>query len=266
MSNIDITNGPSGSLNASGDPNLMSVSDESITVTNLASCDVFIFQMTCQPWAQNASSAPLYAYLATVKSMKVLIPPIVVSDYKVYLGFACVPADETAATSADAQTFFNAQNIPSDDSWFLSPPVGGPVVPMRIAGCIDTVLSPQTATDPLHSDHPAIAVTMGVWDLNNATMWINNSSGQDVTFYVQLSYNDGTPTALFAYPLAYRLSAYTFPLGGNVAKVANNASYGFAFTGKFDTAQAYFTTHPSGADGHHTQDLPPPDASDTATA
>jgi hypothetical protein len=151
--------------------------------------------------------------------------------------------------------------VPADDSWFFTPPDPGPVVPLRISGCIDAVLTPQTDPNFPHMVHPMAAITVNSWDPNDAMLWITNNSGAAVTLYVEVFYTltSQLPPAYFAYPLPSQLSGFLFP-----CSLANflKAWYGFAFsppaTGSYADAQAYFTDHPYSPDGgHHTGEIPP---------
>jgi hypothetical protein len=249
----------SGSLVATASANVMTLTESGrITVINNTSSQLWVEQMLPLTWVIEAAAtySPAYENLSEVAADG----QAVISNYlepKAYLGFA------TGTTWPAAQDIFgqNGQNVPADDLWFFTPPPASPIVPLRISGSVDAVLTPQTDTDPNspHSVHPVAAITVN-WDPANPMLWITNNCGAAVTLYVEVFYTVASqlPPVYFAYPLPSILSGFNFPIGQtNVLK----AWYGFAFPppapGAYANAQAYFADHPAGSDGHHTGEIPP---------
>jgi hypothetical protein len=256
MITITVTSdGPSGSLVAKASANVMTtVESGQIQVDNQTSSLLYVQQMIPLTWVNLTAQGYLPAYENLVAIPTGVNQISNGDEQKVYLGFA------TAGTGTDwpdGRALF--ASVPSDDSWFFTPPdPGGPIVPLRISGSVDAVLTPQMDTDPLHTMHPAAAITVN-WDPANPMLWITNNCDAAVTLYVEVVFTDTSQLpAYFAYPLPSQLSGFIFPIGqANVSK----AWYGFAFsppaTGSYADAPAYFTAHPFGPDGHHTQEVPP---------
>jgi hypothetical protein len=244
--------GPSGSLVATASANVMTtVESGQIQVDNQTSSQLYVQQMIPLTWVNLPPGyQPAYENLVGIPTGKTQISNA--QEQKVYLGFA------TAGTGTEwpGQALF--ASVPPNDLWFFTPPdPGGPIVPLRISGSVDAVLTPQT--DPLHAMHPAAAITVN-WDPANPMLWITNNCDAAVTLYVEVVSTVASQAApvYFAYPLPSKLSGFIFPIGQANVK----AYYGFAFSppapGSYADAPAYFTAHPGGStDGHHTQEVPP---------
>jgi hypothetical protein len=191
------------------------------------------------PIAANSQSGPLF---------------LAAGQMKMYLGFS----------DSGSGVFSGA---PTDDTWFCAPPNSGAILPLRVQGAMDVILTPQHDPNPPHSLHPVVTSNLNVtaWDATNpGVVWILNSSGLPATFYVKVFFSDTTPSAYYTFSLPSNLCYYTFPAitGGNIAKFW----YGFAYStpAEYNGAEAFFAAHPAGSAGHHTGELPPVDAASAA--
>jgi hypothetical protein len=148
MITITVRTGVSyGSLVATASANVMTRDEAAhIQIDNQTSSLLYVEQMIPQTWVTEpaATYSPIYENLGVVGPPANQTQPVEISNGaapKVYLGFGT----GTDTAWPDAQTLFG--NVPRDDSWFLmQTPPAGPIVPLRISGSVDAVLTPQTDT------------------------------------------------------------------------------------------------------------------------
>lgn len=252
MITITVT-GTSGSLVASASDYTAQFEELSpIAMQNQTGVDISVCQCVQQSDISLSPGPPAYGYFQLVQGNTNIQLDFTPGYNKVYLGFLAGDPTEPAMVAL----FANA--LASNDAWFLTPPSQSPIAPIRVRGCVEAVLTPQTDPNPPHNVHPKITTTVNFWDSNNALIWIMNNAGRDAIFYLELFRNPQSPlpsTSFSEWPVGAGLSSFVFPFGQGYSDNAN-AWYGCAFSGEYANAQEYFAAHPAGQ-GHHTQEIPP---------
>jgi hypothetical protein len=256
---ITVASGASGLVTSISTTTLTMDNLRMISIDNQTPNTIWICQvsMVSEVAAQvGGPGPPAYQSLGSCPGATIQQLSLAPANNKVYMGFLtglATPPDDSAM-----QMLFAAA-IASNDQWFLTP-IAGPIMPLRITGCVDIVLTPQTDPNPPHNVHPKIDDTVHDWTPNNALMWIQNDAGPSVVFYVEVFYTNVNPRppTFSSWPLTTRLSSHVFPFGQG-GSTTLKCWYGFAFSGVYATPEAYFAAHPQGG-GHHTQELPPASA------